>query len=155
MTNAASLVPRQAIESDVERIGDVVTEAYERYGPRMDTVPPPVVRDPAIDVAAEATWVIGDPIDGVITLRTAGDDLLVENVAVQPSAQGRGLGRILMTFAEDEARRQGINRLTLSTNVVMTENFGIYLALGYREYDRRTEDGYHRVYFEKVLDDLA
>lgn len=45
----------------------------------------------------------------------------------------------------------GIGKLQLYTNEVMTENVAIYTHLGYREIDRRTEDGYHRVFMEKTL----
>jgi hypothetical protein len=33
----------------------------------------------------------------------------------------------------------------------MTENLAIYARLGYAEFARRTEDGYHRVFMEKHL----
>lgn len=41
--------------------------------------------------------------------------------------------------------------LTLYTHVVMTENQAIYAHLGYREVQRRSTNGYHRVYMEKPL----
>jgi hypothetical protein len=34
---------------------------------------------------------------------------------------------------------------------VMTESQAVYAHLGYREVDRRAEDGYRRIYMEKVL----
>ena len=34
----------------------------------------------------------------------------------------------------------------------MTENQAIYAHLGYREIERRSEDGYRRIYMEKVPD---
>ncbi len=34
---------------------------------------------------------------------------------------------------------------------MMTESQAIYAHLGYREVERRTEDGYRRIYMEKVL----
>jgi ribosomal protein S18 acetylase RimI-like enzyme len=80
-----------------------------------------------------------------------GEALLIENVAVDPEAQGTGLGRQLMDFAEDEARRRGLGRLRLYTNEVMTENLAIYEHLGYHEVDRRSQDGYRRVFMEKLL----
>ena len=87
----------------------------------------------------------------------AGDDdgasLLIENVAVSPAAQGTGLGRELMDFAERQARARGLRRLALYTNEVMVENLAIYARLGYRETARRTEDGYRRVFMEKLLPD--
>jgi ribosomal protein S18 acetylase RimI-like enzyme len=70
---------------------------------------------------------------------------------VRPEAQGTGVGRALMDFAELRARQLRLTRLTLYTHVVMTENQAIYAHLGYREVERRTADGYHRVYMEKPL----
>ena len=56
-----------------------------------------------------------------------------------------------MQFAEQVAAQRELPRLTLYTHEVMTENQAIYAHLGYREIDRRTEDGYRRIYMEKVL----
>jgi hypothetical protein len=56
-----------------------------------------------------------------------------------------------MEFAELRARQLRLPRLTLYTHVVMTENQAIYAHLGYREVERRTTNGYHRVYMEKPL----
>jgi hypothetical protein len=53
--------------------------------------------------------------------------------------------------AEEQARRRGLTRLDLYTNEVMTENQAIYTHLVYREVGRHTEDGYRRVYMEKLL----
>jgi GNAT superfamily N-acetyltransferase len=97
-------------------------------------------------------WVVGRPITGLVCLEVTDDDsLLVENVAVHPDAQGAGLGRQLMEFAEEEARRLNVRRIWLYTHEVMRENIAIYTHLGYREFDRRTENGYRRVFMEKVL----
>jgi ribosomal protein S18 acetylase RimI-like enzyme len=87
----------------------------------------------------------------VIVLISDGDALLVDNVAVAPAAQGQGLGRLLMHFAEQEALARGFDRLRLYTNEVMTENLGLYARLGYRETGRRIEVGYRRVYLEKII----
>jgi GNAT superfamily N-acetyltransferase len=94
----------------------------------------------------------GRPISAVICLVARGDDLLVENVAVHPDEQGTGRGRELMNFAEEHARRIGFDRLRLYTNEMMTENIALYLHLGFHELERRTEDGYRRVFMEKFLD---
>jgi hypothetical protein len=34
---------------------------------------------------------------------------------------------------------------------VMTESQAVYAHLGYREVERRAEDGYRRIYMEKIL----
>jgi ribosomal protein S18 acetylase RimI-like enzyme len=87
----------------------------------------------------------------VLTVYPRPDHLYVENVAIDPSAQGRGLGRGLLEFAEQEAARRGLTRMALVTHEAMTENQAIYARLGYVETGRRAEDGYRRIYMEKHL----
>jgi GNAT superfamily N-acetyltransferase len=129
----------------------LVRAAYRKYLHRMDRTPAPMVRDLRPGIEAGHVWVAGRPISGLVCLSPVDDALLVENVAVHPNAQGAGLGRRLMDFAEEEARRGGFGRLRLYTNEVMTENLAVYEHLGYHEVDRRREEGYRRVFMEKLL----
>jgi ribosomal protein S18 acetylase RimI-like enzyme len=142
---------RRATAADLTAIKALIDAAYARYLTRMDKPPGPMLRDYGPSIEAGATWVAGSPIVAVLTLYPRDDHLLIENVAVHPSAQGRGLGRALMTFAEEEAARRGFTRTTLYTHEVMTENQAIYARLGYTEVERRAEDGYRRIYMEKQL----
>jgi ribosomal protein S18 acetylase RimI-like enzyme len=142
---------RLATPADLPAIRGIVTAAYTRYLDRMDRPPAPMLADYAAEVESGRLWVAGEPVTGLIELAESGDSLHVANVAVHPSAQGTGLGRRLMEFAEEQARQRGLARLDLYTNEVMTENQAIYARLGYRETARRIEDGYHRIYMEKRL----
>jgi GNAT superfamily N-acetyltransferase len=143
---------RQATEADLPSIRNLITAAYGKYVSLMDKTPAPMLRDYGAAVGAGAVWVAGHPVTGLISLtRTDDNILLIENVAVDPARQGTGLGRQLMEFAEDQARQHRIQRLALYTNEIMTENQAIYVHLGYRETGRRLEDGYRRVYMEKLL----
>ena len=142
---------RRATAADLPTIKAVIGAAYARYLTRMDKPPGPMLRDYRPSVEAGTTWVSGSPITAVLTLYPGDDHLLIENIAVHPSAQGRGLGRALMSFAEQEAARRGLTRMTLVTHEVMTENQAIYARLGYAEVERRSEDGYRRIYMEKHL----
>ncbi len=142
---------RLATPADLPAIRAVVGAAYARYLDRMDRPPAPMLADYAAEVESGRLWVTGEPVTGLIELAERGDRLHVANVAVHPSAQGAGLGRRLLEFAEEQARQRGLDRLDLYTNEVMTENQAIYARLGYRETGRRTEDGYQRVYMEKHL----
>jgi ribosomal protein S18 acetylase RimI-like enzyme len=117
----------------------------------MDKPPGPMLRDFGPSVEEGTTWVTGSPLTAVLTLYPRDDHMYVENVAVDPSAQGRGLGRALMEFAEQEAARYKLNRMALVTHEAMTENQAIYARLGYVETERRTEDGYPRIFMEKPL----
>jgi ribosomal protein S18 acetylase RimI-like enzyme len=142
---------RRATADDLPAIKAVIDAAYARYLPRMDKPPAPMFRDYGPSVEAGTTWVTGSPITAVLTLYPREDHLYVENMAVDPSAQGRGLGRALMEFAEQEASRRGLKRMALVTHEAMTENQAIYARLGYVETERRVEDGYRRIYMEKPL----
>ena len=117
----------------------------------MDRPPAPMLADYGAAVEAGQLWVTGQPVAGLIELTEAGDALHVGNVAVHPGSQGTGLGRLLMDFAERRAILLGLTRLSLYTNEVMTENQAIYTHLGYREVGRHAQDGYRRVYMEKLL----
>ena len=143
---------READASDVTAIERVVERAYEGYVPRIGRRPSPMEQDYAERVANALVFVWDeDGVTGVLVLVPASDHLLVENVAVDPLAQGRGIGRHLMARAESEAIRLGLDELRLYTNAAMSENLAFYPRLGYRETGRRSEAGYARVYFSKRL----
>ena len=72
-------------------------------------------------------------------------------MALHPDYQGKGLAVRLMKHVEEHARRRGLCAVELYTNVKMTENLTLYPHLGYQEIDRRTEDGFDRVFFRKNL----
>lgn len=142
---------RAACAVETAQIRDVVGRAYMPYLDRMDRAPAPMLVDYTASIEAGAVWVIGQPIAAVIVLVPAGNALLVENVAVDPVRQGMGLGRTLLAFADRQAIDRGFTAIELYTNEAMTENLALYRRLGYEEVDRRTDDGYRRVYMRKRL----
>ncbi len=77
--------------------------------------------------------------------------LLLENVALLPAAQGRGIGARLLRLAEDHARRPRLSEIRLYTNEAMTENLAYYPRHGYAETHRAEQDGYRRVFFRKSI----
>jgi GNAT superfamily N-acetyltransferase len=77
--------------------------------------------------------------------------MVVDNVAVAPRLQGRGYGRALLAFAEDEARRRGLAEIRLHTNAAMADNLLMYPKLGYTETERVTQNGFDRVLVVKAL----
>jgi ribosomal protein S18 acetylase RimI-like enzyme len=98
-------------------------------------------------------WVAVDNglIVGLAVLILQPDHLLLDNIAVSPSAQGRGIGTRLLVLAEDHARRRGLGEVRLYTNEAMTENLAYYLRRGYGETHRAEQDGFRRVFFRKVV----
>ena len=94
---------------------------------------------------------IGGTLVGFIAAYVKDDHLFIENVAVDPDFQARGIGGQLIAFAETEARFRGLDKVELYTNAGMKENLALYSHLGYEVFDRRVEDGFDRVYFRKNL----
>ena len=144
---------RPAAAADVATIRAIVDAAYGIYIPRMGKPPGPMLDDYDALVAAGRVSVLDadGAIAGAIVLLPQEDHLLLDNVAVAPAFQGRGLGRALMAFADDEARRLGFDEVRLYTHVVMTENQALYTRLGFEETHRGEQDGYERVFMRKRL----
>jgi ribosomal protein S18 acetylase RimI-like enzyme len=148
---SAGIVP--AGPGDAPAVAACVRAAYARYVERIGREPAPMTADYGRLIAAGEVWVIraGEGIAGVLVLRPQPPALLVENVAVAPEHQGRGLGRALMEFAEEHARAEGLAEVVLYTNERMTENLRFYPALGFTETGRAMQDGFARVFYRKVL----
>jgi len=105
-------------------------------------------------IEAGAVSVVEEPgglLAAIIVLVPKPDHLLLDNIAVRPDRQGKGLGRRLVAFAESEARRLGHAELRLYTHVTMTENIALYARLGFDETGRGQEAGYDRVFMRKRL----
>ena len=75
----------------------------------------------------------------------------MENVAIHPAHQGRGLGRRLLRHAEDEARRHGHREIRLLTNERYAANIAMYRRYGYAETHREPYLGTDLVHFSKVV----
>lgn len=149
-----NIVIRRAIPADISAITQCVAAAYQHYTARMGKPPAPMSADYAAIVAGDGAFVgVLDGVTvGVLVLAMRDDEIMLENIAVHPACQGKGIGKQLMAFAEHETRRCGYQHITLYTNEAMTESLAIYAHLGFTEVDRRNEDGYRRVYLSKHLD---
>jgi ribosomal protein S18 acetylase RimI-like enzyme len=147
MIRAAAPADRGAVEA-------IVRAAYAVYIGRIGKPPGPMHDDYAALIAAGAVSVAEAPrgeVVGLIVLMPKPDHLLLDNVAVRPDCQGRGIGRRLIGFAEGEARRCGMGELRLYTHVTMAENIALYRRLGFVEAGRGPQAGYDRVFMTKRL----
>jgi GNAT superfamily N-acetyltransferase len=155
MNDTALPCPRPARPEDAAAIRQLVQDAYGHYVPRMGKPPGPMLDDYDRRVADGQTWVLEEDgrLAGVLVLEDVPgkEALLLDNMAVAPSAQGKGYGRVLVAFAEGEARRRGQGEVRLYTHVLMTENQALYARLGFQETGRMSEKGYERVYMAKAL----
>jgi ribosomal protein S18 acetylase RimI-like enzyme len=144
---------RRASLADVPSLYLVVHEAYLLYVPRIGRMPAPMTADYSAAVRSGQAWVaVADgEVAGLLVLIARQGYLLIENIAVLPSAQRRGIGARLLMLAEDEARAHGLGEIRLYTNEGMTENLAYYPRHGYVETHRAEDDGFRRVFFSKRL----
>jgi ribosomal protein S18 acetylase RimI-like enzyme len=144
---------RAATAADVPAIVDTVDRAYRHYIVRIGKPPGPMLDDYLARVSEDAVWVLqdGPAIAGILVLLSAPEYLLLDNIAIAPERQGRGLGRRLLAFAESEALRRGYREIRLYTHQTMIENQRLYASIGYEETGRGSEAGYDRVFMRKPL----
>jgi ribosomal protein S18 acetylase RimI-like enzyme len=144
---------RPATEADVPRLTELVHTAYGHYVERIGAPPRPMTDDYAQVVRRRRVTVAERECEivGLIVLDTDGEGFLIDNVAVDPSSQGGGVGRALLEHAEREARRAEFDSIYLYTHEKMTENVALYERIGYVEYDRRQLDGARIVFMRKRL----
>ncbi|HEU0219016.1 MAG TPA: GNAT family N-acetyltransferase [Stellaceae bacterium] len=145
---------RRATPADRDAVERIITEAYAVYIGRMGKPPGPMLNDYGALIAAGTVHVLkpdDQPIAAVIVLLEKADHLLLDNIAVRRDRQGQGLGRQLIAFVEDEARRLGFAEIRLYTHVTMVENIALYMRLGFVETGRGRDGGYDRVFMAKGL----
>lgn len=145
---------RIAAMDDRVSVEAIVRAAYSRYVPRIGREPGPMLDDYATLIREGRAHVIehDGAVEGILVLIPEKDALLLDNVAVAPAAQGLGLGKRLLEFAERAALRAGYRSIRLYTNEAMTENIALYARIGFSETHRGEEKGFRRVYMTKTLD---
>jgi ribosomal protein S18 acetylase RimI-like enzyme len=127
--------------------------AYAPYVPRMGRRPAPMDADfPALVARDHVAVALLDGVPaGYVVAYPRGDHVHVENLAVLPGRQGRGVGGALLDHAEGQARAAGLAAVELYTNAAMVENLSYYPRRGYATTGQRREDGFDRVFFRKEL----
>jgi len=146
-------IPRRAVNVDAEAVTVCVHNAFVHYVERIGRKPGPMLMEYSQEIREHQVWVVEDngQVAGALVLCIKDEGFLLDVIAVEPSHQGTGVGRLLLEFAEAEARRQGFASIYLYTHEKMTENQTLYKKIGYVEYDRRFEVGLARVYMRKQL----
>ena len=96
-----SMAIRVATVNDAAALKHCMVSAYSIYNVRMgDSTLPPIELDYVEEITTLPTWVAttnGNLVGG-LTMMFFKDHASIANIAVSPSAQGRGLGRNLMTL---------------------------------------------------------
>ncbi|MEM7496845.1 MAG: GNAT family N-acetyltransferase [Pseudomonadota bacterium] len=143
-----------ATPEDLPALTALALAAYAKYTPRLGHEPPAMRPDFVGHVTRGEVSVLRSAagLDAYLVHFEAGGAWVIENIAVAPGAQGKGIGRALLSHAEAAGRDAGCRRAVLLTNLVMTENQALYTRLGWRETGRRPYRGTHVIDYEKPLD---
>ena len=150
----SELIFRRAGENDAETVRTLTHAAYAKWVAVIGRRPKPMnvdyehaVRAHQIDLA----YLDGE-LAGVIEIIPAADHLLLENLAVTPAHQRKGLGRRLMARVEALARARGLTLVRLYTNKAFASNLAFYQKLGYAiEREEPIKGGGTLVHFAKTL----
>ena len=133
MSVVSSLEFRPATPADAAAIKAVVREAYAKWVPVIGREPLPMradydkaVREHQFELAIEDGRIVG-----LIETIAHDDHIWIENVAVTPEAQGRGIGRQLLDSVERTAVEAGLRELRLLTNGAFKANVSLYKRQGY------------------------
>jgi ribosomal protein S18 acetylase RimI-like enzyme len=159
-----------ATPTDLPAITTIVSLAYSPYLPRLNGKhPAPMTADYTSLTTSSSlyTLIANGKLVGCISLSlttspsttsssttspsTQTQGLEINNLAIHPSAQGKGYGKLLLAFAENVAKERQLDNCCLYTNVKMIENVALYKKIGYQEVARFSQDGFDRVFFVKPL----
>jgi ribosomal protein S18 acetylase RimI-like enzyme len=130
---AEAIELRRARATDAAAIRRLTREAYAKWVPIIGREPKPMGADYEAAIREHRFDLLY--VDGVLAalLETVdeGGQLLIENVAVSPRFQRRGLGSKLMAHAEQIAVALGHDRIRLYTNKRFAGNVELYRKLGF------------------------
>lgn len=88
-----------------------------------------------------------DEAVGFIGIEPKEDLLRIEKIYLLPNTHGKGFGKLLIDFAADEARKQGLSELELNVNR-SNNAYHFYLKQGFRVVEEVDIP-----YYEFILDD--
>ncbi len=126
---------RTAKPHEAGAIRPVVRAAYARWVPVIGREPRPMEADYEAAVRAHRFDLIeaDGQIVALIETEPRAGHFWIENIAVLPRWQGKGLGKRLLAHAEDLARAAGVSEMRLLTNGKMAANRALYVSVGYVE----------------------
>ena len=145
-------------QNDLATINGIVERAVLRWpmSMRVKRRAIPLLQYDAIDMASYAFFrcELSEIIVAVIALDFeysgadhSGDELLLHGIYVDPVAQGRGVGRALLDFAEHQARELNFDGVALKAERVSR---GFFEQCGYSHRRPKTADDYPYFYHKRV-----
>lgn len=131
---------RRAAPADAANVRALTRAAYAKWVPLIGREPLPMAADYDAAIAEHIVDLCEDDgkLVALIEVIPKAAHLLIENIAVLPGQQGKGLGGALLVHAEEIARSLGLDEIRLYTNAAFTSNLDFYSRRGYCEFLRET-----------------
>lgn len=131
--NDHRILLRQARSDEGPQLAAIAAEAYGKYAGQLAEPPAPLLLDYDEVARAGRTYVAEDAAGllGMVTVEPGDPHLVLRNLAVRPSDQGRGIGRRLVALVEDLARTAQQRGVRLWTRTEMSETIAFYKSLDY------------------------
>ncbi len=145
---------RRATRNDAEAIGKLTRQVYAKWIAKIGREPFPMRAN--YMHAVEHHWIdlreIDGELKGLIEMIPKADHLMIENIAIAESEQGKGWGSALMAHAMALAKASGLPEVRLLTNQAFDTNMKFYGNLGFEHY-RSTDlpDGGVTAHFRKTV----
>ena len=131
---------RRAAPADAAKVRALTRAAYARWVPLIGREPLPMAADYDAAIAEHIVDLCEEDgrLVALIEVIPKAAHLHIENVAVLPDQQGKGLGCRLMDHAEEIARSLGLDEIRLYTNAAFASNLDFYSRRGFCEFLRET-----------------
>ncbi len=127
------LTIRSAGPEDAAVVCGITLRAYAKWVPVIGRVPMPMTvdYDKAV-LSSDIDVLMSDDVPaGIVVYVRKVSEIHIDNLAVEPFAQGKGYGRHLLAHVEQLARHEKISTLTLLTNAAFASNVSFYQAYGF------------------------
>jgi GNAT superfamily N-acetyltransferase len=131
---------RRAVATDARAVRALTRLAYSKWVAAIGREPKPMTADYERAVADHIidVWEENGELLALIEIIPEANYLLVENIAVHPDQQGKGVGDKLLHHAEQLALSLGFDNVQLYTNASFESNLQFYARRGYEEFQRVT-----------------
>ena len=125
---------RLASHRDADAIRALTRSAYAKWIPVIGREPFPMQADyeQAVRQHRFDLLYLDAALAALIETMQQPDHWWIENIAVAPQHQGKGLGRKLLDHAECLAIEAGLKEMRLLTNQAFASNVALYQRVGYR-----------------------
>ena len=136
--SAPRVMPAQATEADV--LADLYRRAWQGCERLLDAR---LVAHEAPAPAEVGSWFLGgfvvfrvrheDEVIGAVRCCFPTSACLVDRLAVDPDARGRGVGHLLLDHAVGRARRAGVTRVWTQVSPKLETAHGLFRSFGFRD----------------------